>query len=76
MRVLDRVGPHEILSLLPGASVQRLAKNSGEILTDSGLVLTADYSLSDVSEADILLIPGAGNATTLREYPLNFCIIC
>jgi transcriptional regulator GlxA family with amidase domain len=69
MTALDAVGPHEILCRLPGASVKRVAKTSGKITTDSGLVLNADYALSDVLHADILFIPGAGNATTLQYDP-------
>lgn len=69
MTALDAVGPHEILCRLPGISVKRVAKSAGKISTDSGLILMADYALSDVSNADILLIPGAGNATTLEKYP-------
>ena len=69
MTALDVIGPHEILSRLPGATVQRVALSPGQILTDSGVMLTAEYDISQVSHADILLIPGAGNASTLREYP-------
>lgn len=69
MTALDLVGPHEILSRLPGAKALRIAERPGPIHTDSGLVLTAEYALSDVPHADVLLIPGAGNATTLRGYP-------
>jgi len=69
MTALDAIGPHEILCRLPGISVKRVAKSSGKITTDSGLILNADYALSDVLHADILFIPGAGNATTLRKYP-------
>lgn len=69
MTALDAVGPHEILCRLPGASIKRVAKSPGNIKTDSGLILYADYALSDVLDADVLFIPGAGNATTLRKYP-------
>lgn len=69
MTALDAVGPHEILCRLPGVFVKRVAKSAGKIMTDSGLVLNADNALSDISHADILFIPGAGNATTLRKYP-------
>jgi putative intracellular protease/amidase len=67
MTALDAVGPHEILCRLPRATVKRVAKISGKITTDSGLVLMADYALSDVLQADILFIPGAGSATTLQN---------
>lgn len=69
MTALDAIGPHEILCRLPHAKVQRAALNAGPVRSDSGLILTADYCLLEVTEADILLIPGAGNATTLRKYP-------
>ncbi len=69
MTALDVVGPHEILCRLPGAKVRRVAKCAGLIRTDSGLELTAEYALSDVSRADVLVVPGAGSATTLSKYP-------
>ncbi len=67
MTALDAIGPHEILSRLPGATVKRVALCPGPISTCTGLRLNADYALSDVSHADVLLIPGAGNATALRD---------
>lgn len=69
MTALDLVGPHEILCRLPGATVQRVADRPGLIQTDSGLKLNVEYALSDIPRADVLVIPGAGNATTLRESP-------
>lgn len=70
MTALDAVGPHEILCHLPGAKVIRVAKAPGQIRTDSfGLMLTAEHAISEVFHADLLVIPGAGSATTLREYP-------
>ena len=69
MTALDAVGPHEILSRLPGAITKRVAMRKGPVRTDSGLFLTADHDLSEVSHADVLVLPGAGSATTLREFP-------
>lgn len=69
MTALDVVGPHEILSRLPNVSVKRVGKSTGQIKTDSGLIMNADYSISEVLTADVLFIPGAGNATTLKIYP-------
>lgn len=69
MTALDAVGPHEILYRLPDTTIKRVAKSAGKISTDSGLILNADYALTDVSHADVLFIPGAGNATTLRKHP-------
>src|SRR5690242_3065366 len=67
MNALDLVGPHEILCDLPEAKILRVAKQPGPIRTDSGLVLTAEFGLNDISEADVLVVPGASNATTLRN---------
>ncbi len=70
MTALDAIGPHEILIRLPGASVFRVAERAGPIQTDSSqLVLIADYSLADVTNADVVLVPEAGNATTLNDHP-------
>ncbi len=69
MTALDAVGPHEILCRLPGANVFRVAERAGSVGTDSGLLLTADYAIEEVTSADVLLIPGAGNASTLRSHP-------
>lgn len=54
MTALDAISPHEILCRLPEALVFRVANKAGPIQTDSQLILTADYSLADVTSADIL----------------------
>lgn len=69
MTALDAIGPHEILSRLPNAKVYCAAKKPGLISTDSGLILNAEYPFLDITSADILVVPGAGNATTLSEHP-------
>ena len=70
MTALDAIGPHEILCRLPGAIVQRVAQHAGLVATDSaGLLLTAEHSISECLRADVLIIPGAGSATTLRSTP-------
>lgn len=70
MTALDAIGPHEVLCRLPGAIISRVAEHAGIIRSDSAdLKLTAEYSLSQIQHADVLVIPGAGHATTLREHP-------
>lgn len=70
MTALDAIGPHEVLCRLPGAKVFRTARHPGPIKTDSaGLTLFADYGIDEVSHADVLVIPGAGTATSLRDQP-------
>jgi putative intracellular protease/amidase len=64
---LDIVGPYEVLQRLPEASVRFTAAKAGEVRTDNGfLALVADYSFSDVTSADVLVVPG-GFATRALE---------
>jgi transcriptional regulator GlxA family with amidase domain len=66
---LDAVGPYEVLGRPPGWEVEFVAKQRGEVRTDSGaLGLSADKSLSEVETTDILLIPGGkGNRPLLGD---------
>jgi putative intracellular protease/amidase len=65
---LDIVGPYEVLQRLPDADVKFVAHESGEIRTDNKfLALVADYSLADVTSADVLVVPG-GFATRELEH--------
>lgn len=69
MTALDAIGPLEVLSRLPDASVKRASLKPGNILTCSGLSLISEHALADISHTDILLVPGGGNATSLGKYP-------
>jgi putative intracellular protease/amidase len=69
MTALDMIGPHEILSRLPGVASARVAKRAGMIGTDSGVALSATSDFSEVSRADFLLVPGAASATSMRDDP-------
>ncbi len=69
MTVLDSIGPYEVLSRLPEVAVQRVSLNCGPVRTCSGVTLIAEHALTDISHSDVLLVPGAGNATALREFP-------
>jgi transcriptional regulator GlxA family with amidase domain len=62
LTALDAVGPYEVLCRVPDASVVTVAKRAGQIRTDTGVLgLVADRSLRQVSHADVLVVPGAGN---------------
>ncbi|MGC4102445.1 DJ-1/PfpI family protein [Ferruginibacter sp.] len=57
---LDAIGPYEVLSKLPGANVKFVAEEKGVIVSDNHfLKLIAEYDISEISTADILLIPGS-----------------
>jgi putative intracellular protease/amidase len=59
LTALDAIGPYEVLSRLPGASVTFVGTEPGPVRTDTGaLALTADAALGDLPRPDILLVPG------------------
>jgi len=60
LTVLDAVGPYEVLSRLPDANVKFVAREKGLIVSDTHfLKLIADYDISEIQSADILIIPGS-----------------
>jgi transcriptional regulator GlxA family with amidase domain len=64
---LDAIGPYEVLSRLPGASVQFVAAEPGAVRTDNGmLTLLAEHSLEDVRQPDIVLVPGGPGEVAAR----------
>ncbi|MGC1165359.1 MAG: DJ-1/PfpI family protein [Solirubrobacterales bacterium] len=66
---LDAIGPYEVLRSVPGWEVEFVAANAGEKRTDSGaLGLSADHALADVTDTDIVLVPGGkGNRPLLED---------
>jgi transcriptional regulator GlxA family with amidase domain len=67
LTALDAIGPYEVLSRLPDAEVVFVAAQPGPKRTDTdALALTAERSLSDVSQPDIVVVPG-GRGT--RDQP-------
>jgi putative intracellular protease/amidase len=68
---LDAIGPYEVLSRLPGASVTFVAAEPGAVRTDNGmLALTADKAYADVPSPDVLVIPGGiGTRDLLEDAP-------
>jgi transcriptional regulator GlxA family with amidase domain len=69
LTALDAIGPYEVLRSVPGWEVEFVAKARGEIRTDSGFLgLSADRSLDEVDQADIVLVPGGkGNRPLLAD---------
>ena len=56
---LDAVGPYEVLQRLPGAEVRFVGHRKGEVRTDNGFLgLTVDCTFDELSNPDVLLIPG------------------
>jgi putative intracellular protease/amidase len=63
MTALDAIGVYEVLRFLPNSMVKFVAKQKGLIKMDSQILsINADFSINEISRADILVIPGG--ATT------------
>jgi transcriptional regulator GlxA family with amidase domain len=69
LTALDAVGPYEVLRSVPGWEVRFVGPRKGMVRTDSGaLGLSADYSLEEVTEPDVVLVPGGeGNRPLLED---------
>jgi putative intracellular protease/amidase len=67
LTALDAIGPYEVLSRLPGASLTFVAHEPGPVRTDNGmLTLIAEKSIDDVDPPDILLVPGGPGEVAAR----------
>lgn len=57
---LDAIGPYEVLARLPEAKIHFVAKDLAPKRNDLGwLTLLPHYTLEDVTQPDVILIPGA-----------------
>jgi len=64
---LDAIGPYEVLSRLPGATVTFVAAETGPVRTDNGsLALLVEHSLDEVPQPDIVLVPGGPGEVAAR----------
>ena len=56
---LDAIGPYEVLSRIPGATVTFLASEVGPVKTDCGMLsVLAERPLRELTRPDIILVPG------------------
>jgi transcriptional regulator GlxA family with amidase domain len=68
LTALDAVGPYEVLSRLPGATVEFVAAAPGEFRTDTRMLgLTADRSYDEVPAPDVLVFPGGYGTRALTS---------
>ncbi len=59
LTALDAVGPFEVLSRVPGTTLELVAEEPGPKRTDNGLLaLTAERSLDEVQRPDVVVVPG------------------
>ena len=65
---LDAVGPYETLGRIPGAKVTFVAESLGPVRTDTGnLAITADATLADLTDPEIVVIPGGPGQSDQME---------
>jgi putative intracellular protease/amidase len=69
LTALDAIGPYEVLSRLPGVELHFVATERGVKRSDTGaLGLSADRALYELSDPDLLLVPGGeGNRALLDD---------
>ena len=65
---LDAVGPYEVLSRLPGATVHFVADEPGMKRTETGMLgLSADLALEELPDPEIVVVPGGYGTRALLD---------
>ena len=65
---LDAVGPYEVLSRIPDATVHFLAADPGPKRTENRmLALTADLALDELTDPDVVVFPGGYGTRALTH---------
>lgn len=65
---LDAVGPYDVLARVPGAEVVFCAESGGPKRTETGmLAITADRTLDEVGEPDLIVVPGGIGSRRLLD---------
>jgi transcriptional regulator GlxA family with amidase domain len=68
LTALDAIGPYEVMSRLPEAEVSFVAAEAGTKRTDTGaLGIQADLALSELTDPEIVLVPGGPGNRALME---------
>jgi transcriptional regulator GlxA family with amidase domain len=67
--VLDAIGPYEVLSRIPGATVTWVASMPGLKKAKGGLSLMADHHLDDAARPQIILVPGGSGVEEVMKDP-------
>ncbi len=68
LTALDAVGPYEVLSRLPGATVHFIAASTGPKRTETEmLALVADRTLDELPDPEVIVVPGGFGTRALME---------
>ena len=65
---LDAIGPYQVLSMLPGATVRFLGAEPGPVRTDNRmLTVLAEGRYDDIPEPEVIVVPGGPGTRDLLE---------
>jgi transcriptional regulator GlxA family with amidase domain len=67
LTLMDAIGPMQSLSTLNDYNVITVAKNKGEVTSGSGTKIVADYSLEEVTNPYMIVVPGGLFGTVLAS---------
>ncbi|MGV0993820.1 MAG: DJ-1/PfpI family protein [Mycobacterium sp.] len=63
---LDSIGPYEVLQRIPSIDVVFVGHRRGEVRTDNGMLgLICDATFDEVTEPDVVVVPGGVGTRTL-----------
>ena len=69
MTMLDVLGPHQFLGLVPGFDVVTVAKSKDPVMTDTRIRLLPDHDFTSCPPLDILLVGGAADTSAEMTDP-------
>ena len=68
---LDSIGPYEVLQRIPSIDVVFVGHRSGEVRTDNGMLgLMVDATFDEVTEPDVVVVPGGVGTRSLIKDPV------
>jgi transcriptional regulator GlxA family with amidase domain len=67
MTALDAVGPYEVLSRIPGATVTWVAATTAPIVADAGLTIVPAATFDAVPSPAVVVVPGGREAFAIRD---------
>ncbi len=65
--LLDFAGPNEILSRIPNTRVRFASPDGGPVVLEKGLVFGQSERLADVSDVDIICVPGGPDLSAMMK---------
>ncbi len=78
LTVLDAIGPYEVFNSIPDINIHFVGEEKGLVRSDNNaLALNADYTFSEISDTDIVIVPGTPhfdkvmNDDALKEWLCN-----